>query len=415
MTRTTLTELKETLEEIPAKLVLVANAIDKGNTETHELLKTLIKEVREGNKKTNDASESIVEVLSENTAKIGAAIKEGFHVLEHLNAAKEKTENNAAKKKQSIMRLWNNTMNSRKQAFFQHLKAKKVAEIFSKLLMQNPPKMPRKFLPKRIKNEAKEETAIRQQLSIEKFKAEINLQQLRSEKYQVRYERLDSEMLTYLTYNFEEDICYSLIDMWEKECRKEEDISINIFEKKQDWYLNNATTEFREHVVKDNKDNVKANERGRNNKNKENPKNKKENIDTAKVQSKSRSTSRNKNKQKNENRPNKHAMIATDQERQKWPTPREANQSKKSKSKFPKFKTPSRQRENQRFDVVEIVGTNNIPSDPSNIPRNETIFVPDTQEGNTQIIDNENIENNENDNFLYHGQGATNSNMNNQL
>ena len=99
-------------------------------------------------------------------------------------------------------------------------------------------------------------------------------------------------------------------------------------------------------------------------------------------------------------------------------TPREANQSKKSKNKFPKFKTPSRQRENQRFDVVEIVGTNNIPTDPSNIPISnidETIFVPDTQEGNTQISDNENIDNDENNNFLYHDQGATNSNMNNQL
>ena len=118
MTRTTLTELKETLEEIPAKLVLVANAINKGNTETHELLRTLIKEVREGNKKINDSSESIIEVLSQNTTNIGAAIKEGFHELEHLNAAKEKTETDAGKKKQSIMRLWNNTMEHTKASIF---------------------------------------------------------------------------------------------------------------------------------------------------------------------------------------------------------------------------------------------------------------------------------------------------------
>ena len=36
--------------------------------------------------------------------------------------------------------------------------------------------MLRKFLPKVLLNENKEETAIRQQLSLEKFKAKINLQ-----------------------------------------------------------------------------------------------------------------------------------------------------------------------------------------------------------------------------------------------
>ena len=76
--------------------------------------------------------------------------------------------------KQHISTLWKNTLNSRKQAFFQYYKAKNVAEIFTELLKENPPKMPWKFLPKAMPNENKEETPIRQQLSLEKFKAEIN-------------------------------------------------------------------------------------------------------------------------------------------------------------------------------------------------------------------------------------------------
>ena len=58
---------------------------------------------------------------------------------------------------------------------FQNYKAKNIAEIFTELLKENPPKMPRKYLPKVIPNENKEETAIRQQLSLQKFKAEISL------------------------------------------------------------------------------------------------------------------------------------------------------------------------------------------------------------------------------------------------
>ena len=44
MTRITLNELNKTMEEIPAKLMLIINAIDKGNAETHGLLRTLINE-----------------------------------------------------------------------------------------------------------------------------------------------------------------------------------------------------------------------------------------------------------------------------------------------------------------------------------------------------------------------------------
>ena len=51
MTRTTLNELNETVEEIAAKLTLIINAIDKGNAETNGLLRTLINEIEGGNSK----------------------------------------------------------------------------------------------------------------------------------------------------------------------------------------------------------------------------------------------------------------------------------------------------------------------------------------------------------------------------
>ena len=46
MTRITFNELDETMEEIPAKLMLIINAIDKGKAETNGLLRTLINELK---------------------------------------------------------------------------------------------------------------------------------------------------------------------------------------------------------------------------------------------------------------------------------------------------------------------------------------------------------------------------------
>ena len=56
----------------------------------------------------------------------------------------------------------------------------------------DPPRMPRKFLPRLIKNENQVELEIRRQLAIEKFKSEINIQKKRSEKYQERFMKTDS-------------------------------------------------------------------------------------------------------------------------------------------------------------------------------------------------------------------------------
>ena len=164
------------MEEIPSKLLLVINAIDKGNAETHQLLQTLIEEVQTSNRKQNNVVEQVLQTISNNSAGISTAIQEGFQGVENRNVEKGKIDTNANKIKQHISTLWKNALNSRKQPFSQYYKAKNIAEIFTKLLEENPPKMPRNFLPNIIPNENKEETAIRQQLSLEKFK--VNLRKM---------------------------------------------------------------------------------------------------------------------------------------------------------------------------------------------------------------------------------------------
>ena len=181
MTRITLNEINYTMEEIPSKLLLVVNAINKGNAKTHQLLRTLIEEVKTSNRKQNNVVEHVLQTVSNNSAGISTAIQEGFREVENRYVEKGKIDTNANKIKQHISTLWESTLNSRKQAIFQYYEAKNIAEIFTELLKENPPKMPRKFLPKIIPNKNKEQTAIRQQISLEKFKAEIKLQKIRSQ------------------------------------------------------------------------------------------------------------------------------------------------------------------------------------------------------------------------------------------
>ena len=128
-----------------------------------------------------------------------------------------KLKTNAFKCKERISHLWNNTLNSRRQAFWQYYRPKQISDIYEKLLEKNPPQIPRKFLPRMTENETKEETEIRTLVSVEKFKSEIHLQDLRSEKYEIRLNNVDANMITYFTANYENDICDNLIELWEKD------------------------------------------------------------------------------------------------------------------------------------------------------------------------------------------------------
>ena len=112
MTRITLNELNETMEEIPAKLMLIINAIDKGNAETHGLLRALINEIKDGNSKQNRLSEQLTETISNNANYVATAVKAGIKEIDLQQSEMGKLKTNAFKCKERISHLWNNMLNT---------------------------------------------------------------------------------------------------------------------------------------------------------------------------------------------------------------------------------------------------------------------------------------------------------------
>ena len=82
MTRITLNEPSETMEEIPSKLMVIINVIDKGNAETHGLLRTLINEIEGGNSKQCHLSEQLIETISNNSNNVATAVKTGIKEID---------------------------------------------------------------------------------------------------------------------------------------------------------------------------------------------------------------------------------------------------------------------------------------------------------------------------------------------
>ena len=102
MTRITLNEPSETMEEIPSKLMVIINAIDKGNAETHGLLRTLINEIKDGNSKQCQLSEQLIETISNNSNNVATAVKTGIKEIDLQQVENGKLKTNTFKCKERI-------------------------------------------------------------------------------------------------------------------------------------------------------------------------------------------------------------------------------------------------------------------------------------------------------------------------
>ena len=197
MSRMTLNEINDTMEEMPSKLLLVINSIDKRNAKTHQLLWTLTEEVR-SNRNQNNAVEQVLKTISNNSAGISRTIQEGFQGVENRNIVKGKID----------------TLGNK--PFFNITKIK----ILQRCSQNYSRKILRKCQGKFYQNTKRKqkETAVRQQLSLEKFNAEINLKKIRSQKYLEHFQTLDAHMITHFTMNYDNDIYKSLTELWENNC-----------------------------------------------------------------------------------------------------------------------------------------------------------------------------------------------------
>ena len=220
-------------------------AIEQNSNITHNLLRELIDATKNNNQVDVDQISHQVQRSESRNARtfaevVANTLKTSMAQAEERKLQDRRSRNESQKAKKDIGKLWKDTLNTRKQAFWTYYKAKTTTDIFQKLSEQNPPKMPRKFLPKAIENECEEETKIRQSIALEGFKAEIRLLEVRSRNYEQRFTKIDSDMIQYFTEKYTEDVVDQLKEFWIEDCKAEEAFSIARFKQKENFYLSNT-------------------------------------------------------------------------------------------------------------------------------------------------------------------------------
>ena len=73
---------------------------------------------------------------------------------------------------------------------------------------------------------------------------------MRDERYKQRISKVDCDIMEYWQAHFDEDILAWLSRQWRKEYESHENNVKSDFEKKEEWYIENSTEEFRHDTPK---------------------------------------------------------------------------------------------------------------------------------------------------------------------
>ena len=178
--------------------------------------------------------------------------------------------------------------------------------------------------------------------------------------------------------------------------------SVNIFERKREWYLNNTTTEFcNNSEERQPKQESKQTNNNRRTQNGERWKRYKNSKDRSRSRSSTQKGTNNQGATKQDVKNDKDEEYHTPAE---W---RNQHSDTKKKHKFGKFNRLSKQKNKTTFDVVVIEPIKNEKTEERQ--QSQTVIIPDTQE-----TDGDQQSNEEDANFWFHGQGATRTNQTNR-
>jgi hypothetical protein len=242
--RTVSNNIEDLLKEISDKLSLLIEKIDSN----HEPLKLILDNFHQhfGNIKSNH--QEINDLGMGSTAN-------------NMQLEKE-----ISLKKNVIIRTWKRNLNERKQAFWNALKTENTVDIYKKWRRLDKTIMPRKFRIKEIAGEDETERAIRENLALQKFDAEIALLETRSTKYTTRFQNIDMEMEEEINKVSTGEIQSHLLEKWKSDTDNDEEKSKYIWTKKKLFYdnyeENYGTIDLdRNHTHRGNKRNKRRNNR----------------------------------------------------------------------------------------------------------------------------------------------------------
>ena len=235
---------KECLKEISSKLSTVVDTLNKLNDTFNDW-------------KEQTAAKT-VQSPDTNFGALGSTLGQIKDVLEKISLPRNETtvsgspeasysliEDNALRIKNKISAIWENNVRSRRLLYWQSLRNKNIAMKHETWLQEDNIILPQWLQMKNIPNEPENVTKRREKQVLDSFKTENELLLLRSESQETKYKDIDTKMMTEIEKQATGQSRNYLTNMWQEDCRRNEEISKKRWQNKNLIWLNKYEENFR--------------------------------------------------------------------------------------------------------------------------------------------------------------------------
>lgn len=236
----------DTQEDIPQDIILLKEISDKIGTlnETVSNLGATLCKISldmEENRKaqlTNKPVENVPDMFKSIMENLKSEMSKMY--TEILNAKQEGNNREMDIEMEAMDRrnkfdTWERDLNTRKFNYWNYLKHRNEANTYKEWLMADPPFIPRKFREKPITGEPQEQLEIRRELAVQKMRAEIRILECKATQNEDKYRKIDDTIVEKIHKIKPTVIGEKLSEMWQTECKTEEEKSKAIWLKKEEW------------------------------------------------------------------------------------------------------------------------------------------------------------------------------------
>ena len=172
--------------------------------------------------------------FGENITTLTDCVKPYMQHIQEERLQKEK-DTQIKEYKKKIKKIWSDTLNKRKLAYFNMLTSRGTAEQYASFLTRDIPFFPKKFRPNKVNGESEEESKLKLDLARNKVDTEIGILRIKAKKHEEKVQSLDSKILEEITKCEDSSIREALKDLWAIDISKEEEISLEKWKKKETW------------------------------------------------------------------------------------------------------------------------------------------------------------------------------------
>ena len=141
------------------------------------------------------------------------------------------------RERKNNLRMWKSSLNNRKLTFFNTIKNREKAKIYRDFLTTDPVFIPRKLREKHTPHDTEEQKNIKAELEIAKLNTEIKLLENKSTISSNKYLEIDEGMRENIRNMCSEDTHVFLRELWDSDCKEQEEKSIQILQRKIDWLI----------------------------------------------------------------------------------------------------------------------------------------------------------------------------------